>query len=1053
MLLSSAGQRRTVLLFSAFLLLTPFALPARAQEERWHELTARVEELHKRGKYAEAIPVAQQTVHIAESTFGPDHPNVASSLNDLALMYTEQGQYAEAEPLYKRALAMREKALGPEHTDVAKSLSGLGVLYLMQGRTADAEPLIKRALSILEKALGPDHPDVAATLNNLGGLYDDQGRYANAEPLFQRALTIREKALGPMHPDVAESVSGLALVYYHEGRYEEAESHYKRALAIFEKALGAEHPSVGVAANNLAALYDDQGRYAEAEQLYKRALAIVEKALGPDHPDVGTAMNNLGQLYYEQGRYADAETFYNHALKIHEKALGPDAPDVGIDLNNLAGVYDGQKRYEEAETLYKRALTISEKVLGPEHPEVATSLNNLAELYRKQRYFSEAEALYKRALAIREKVQGPEHPDVAMCLNNLAELYREQHQFSEAEPLFHRALAIREKAFGPEHPTASNSLNSLAVLYYQKKSPQLAANYFDRSLEALTRQFDYYFSYMSEKDRLAFLNTVSKRFPDYFNFCLSYRQQLPDLPGKMYDVILWEKGFVAQSVAAIRAQISSGGDKEALGFLDQLTAKKTQLARLLSAQPSDREQWRKQVDQLEQEANSLEQQLVRRSAALTEQKKLAHVSWRDVQKTLKQGEAAVEFVRFPYFDGEKATDKFCDVALVVTPENPQPTLIVLVDGKNSEDLEKGAMRNYRQRAGLQQAAGTSTTTFYDVFWKPLEPSLATATRIYLSPDGLLNQVSLGVVPDSTGKLLLENYDLRVVNSTKDILREKRGSSTNSAVLVGNPDFSLEETKQRNAKLALQKGVSAGLNSDMPPSSGMVRRALSRELVSGALPALPGTQVELTQIDSLLEKQKWQVQLYTGQQALKDSVTSVQHPRVLHIATHGFFQADQNLNLSGHFGVESHSALEDPMLRSGLFFAGANRTLAGQPASPDLDDGILTSYEATGLNLQGTELVVLSACGTGLGQVSAGEGVFGLRRALQVAGAEAVLLSMWSVPDRETQELMTLFYSNWLAGQDKHEALRKAQLQMRKTVKARYGKDSPFHWGAFVLVGE
>jgi len=322
------------------------------------------------------------------------------------------------------------------------------------------------------------------------------------------------------------------------------------------------------------------------------------------------------------------------------------------------------------------------------------------------------------------------------------------------------------------------------------------------------------------------------------------------------------------------------------------------------------------------------------------------------------------------------------------------------------------------------------------------------------------------------------------NSTKDLLREKRTAQENSAVLVGNPSFDLDAAKQRDAELALQESTasvttvsgsaaaatrpteaSQNLGSTIPTSTNTpmpaaapapfvgVRGGLSRDLRGGPLDPLPGAQIELQQINSLLENKKWLVQLYTGRQALKESVKRVQHPRVLHIATHGFFEADQDAKLSDRAGSDrTPSSLEDPMLRSGLFFAGANRTLAGESTPEDLDDGVLTAYEATGLNLQGTELVVLSACETGLGEVSAGEGVFGLRRALQVAGADSVLLSMWSVPDKETQELMTLFYKNWLSGQDKPTALRNAQLALRKTVTARYGKDSPYYWGAFVLVG-
>jgi CHAT domain-containing protein/Flp pilus assembly protein TadD len=1079
----SSNPRRATLFLFAFLILILCAPPATAQEARWRELTAQVEQLYKQGKYSDAIPVAQEALRVAESTFGPEDPNVATSLNNLADIYRKQGRYADAEPLVKRALTIREKVLGPDHPDVAESLSNLADLYYYLGRYAEAESLDKRALAIYEKTLGPEHPYVTGALNDLALLNGKQGRYAEAESLYKRALGIREKVLGPENADVAESLDDLAMLYDKQGRYAEAEPLDKRALAIREKILGPESPYVATSLNNLALLYDEQGRYAEAEPLDKRALAIYEKALGPEHPYVAASLNDLALLYHRLGRYAEAEPLYKRALTINEKVLGPDRAEVAQSLNNLAALNLNQGRYAEAEPLDKRALAIYEKTLGPEHPYVAISLDSLAELYFIQGRYAEAELLDRRALAIREKVLEPGHPYVATSLNNLALLYEEQGRYAEAEPLDKRALAIYEKTLGPEHPYVAISLHNLARLYYAEKSPRQAASYFDRSLAVLSRQFDYYFSYMSEKDRLAFLRTVSNRFPLYFNFCLNYREQLPALSGKMDDVVLWEKGFIAQSVAAVRAQIEASGDKDALNLLDQLAAKKTQLARLLQAQPKDREQWRKQVDQLEQEANDLEKELVKRSASLAEQKKLAHVSWRDVQKSLKLGEAAVEFIRFPCYDSKKLTDSSCYVALVVTPESSQPSLIVLVDAKDPNPLEKGALRNYRQNAGLQRVSTNEVNaTFYDVFWKPLQPALAGAKRIYLSPDGALNQISFAAVPDSDGKLLIERYDLRIVNSTKDLLREKRAASTNSAVLIGNPVFDLAPSKQREAELALQKNTpttaTAGASATATPSDPSastsatasasastpasanalapligVRGGLSRDFRGGALEALPATQIELQSIDSLLEKQNWRVQLFTEQNALKDSVKRVQRPRVLHIATHGFFEPDQDVNLSDRAGSNSTPAgLEDPMLRSGLFFAGANRTLAGEPTPPGLDDGILTAYEATGLNLQGTELVVLSACETGLGEVSAGEGVFGLRRALQVAGADSVLLSMWSVPDKETQELMTLFYSNWLSGKDKPTALRDAQLELRKTVTARYGKDSPFYWGAFVLVG-
>jgi tetratricopeptide (TPR) repeat protein len=1024
------------------LLLALFCVtPLAAQEERWNELNAQVVQLYQQNKFVEAVAPAQESLRIAEATFGAHHPNVAKSLNNLAELYRGQGHFADAEPLSKRALAIREEALGPDHPDVAYSLYCLALLYSDQGRYADAEPLSKRALAIREKALGPDHPDVAASLNNLAFLYTDQGRYADAEPLSRRALGIYEKVLGPDHPDVATAL------------------------------------------NNLAFLYTNQGRYADAEPLYKRALAIREKALDPDQRDVATSLNNLALLYSDQGRYADAEPLYKRALAIREKALGPDDSHVATSLNNLAELYREHGRYADAEPLYKRALGIYEKALGRDDSHVATSLNNLAVLYHNQGRYADAEPLYKRALGIYEKVLGPDHPDVATALNNLAFLHTNQGRYADAEPLYKRALGIYERALDPDHPAVSTLLNNLAGLFYAGGQPAQAAPFFDRAFEQLAKQFEYYFTYMSEKDRLAFLAIVQDRFHLYFSFCLTYRQQVPELAGKMYDTVLRQKGFVAQSAAALRAKIRASGDAEGLRLLDELTAKKGELAKLAGASaegdPQKQAARRKQIGELESEANDLEKELVKRSGALAEEKRLAHVTWQQVRDGLKKDEAAVEIVRFGFHDGKKWTPKFYYVALIVTPESQQPMLVALGEAKL---LEADPLRDYRLRAGLSGSRATRgviaaadqiennaappTTSFYQAFWKPIESSLGRARRIYVSTDGVLNQVALGVAPAGGGQLLFEKYDLRIVSNTKDVLRQRRAATANTAVVIGNPEFALDEAQQRVAVLALQKAEQAANTEKsekgqkaataepiLPTSAGVGQR--SRDLHGATLDPLPGTQKEAEAVAELLAQHRWGVQLYTQQNALEERVKRVQSPRVLHLATHGFFESDQEQkqkDQTAGLGYKRTSGLEDPMLRSGLYLTGANRTLAGGNSPADMDDGVLTAYESTQINLQGTELVVLSACETGLGKSQNGEGVFGLRRGLQEAGAEAVLMSMWSVPDRETQELMTLFYQKWLGGLDKHEALRQAQMKERDTVRQRYGKDLPYYWGAFVLVG-
>jgi len=226
---------------------------------------------YESGSYSAAEKPLTRSLMINEKVLGPDHPHVAISLNNLALLYYAQGKYAEAEPLYKQSLAIREKALGPDHPDVATSLNNLAELYRVQGKYAEVEPLYKQSLAIIEKALGPDHPDVAQSLNNLAGLYDTQGKDAEAEPLYKQSLAIIEKALGPDHPDVATSLNNLAGLYDTQGKDAEAEPLYKRSLSIWEKVLGPDHPNVAVVCKNMAKLYRKIGKKEEADKLEERA--------------------------------------------------------------------------------------------------------------------------------------------------------------------------------------------------------------------------------------------------------------------------------------------------------------------------------------------------------------------------------------------------------------------------------------------------------------------------------------------------------------------------------------------------------------------------------------------------------------------------------------------------------------------------------------------------------------------------------------------------------------------------------------------------------------
>ncbi len=1008
-------------------------------------------------KYQQAEVLYQQALGILEKALGPEHADVATVVSKLALVDDHLGKYAEAEPLFRRALGIDEKVLGEGNVAVATDLNNLAMLEEHQNHFAEAEPLFEHALSIDEKVLGPEHPDVANIIENLAEVAFNQSKYDRAEQLHQRAIAILEKVEGPGHTDVAHALDDLGSLYDQMGRYADAERLDRRAIAIQEKAEGPEHPDVANSLDGLATLFLDQGKYAEAEAMVQRELHIREKALGPDHPEVANALNNLAALYYKEGKYADAEPLYMRAFRIDLNVLGKDAPGVATDLNNLALDLQRENKPADARELFERALSIEEKALGPDSATVALSVGNLATLDIEEGKYAEAEPLARRALGIDEKTAGAESPAVAVDLNNLAALLAKQGRYADAAPLYQRVLGIQEKLLGPDHPDLAVTLTNLGLFYeYQDKYAE-AEPLFLRAFDNLFQQFQYNFTYMTEKERLGFLDTVANDFPAYFSFVHRFRDKDPQLIGSMYNLLLWEKGFIAGSVADMRRQIELSGDAEALKLLGQLTEKRTELAALLNVQAQDRDQWRKQIDQLRGEADELEKALVARSSTFAERKKLDRSTWQQVRDALQPGEAAVEFARFRFYDGAWS-DKSYYAALVVTRESKdEPQYIFLGENAQIEGDAITHFRNQLQTRGVameEPAAALPGQDAYGLIWKPLEAALSGKTRVYVSPDGILNQLPLGIIAGPDGKLEMEKFDLRLVSSTRDILRAASVHGADSALLVGNPVFALSQEEQRAAeqKLSLPQREQQGETAS--PAAGEVSRDQGTATV---LPPLPGTGAEVNAIAELMRQRQWKTGVYTGDLALKRVVEQTDSPRVVHLATHGFFLPDQQIKASeleaGQLGEKQPSGLEDPMLRSGLYFAGADRTLAGKPSAEDVDNGVLTAMEAANLNLRGTELVVLSACNTGQGDVKNGEGVFGLRRALEEAGAQNVLMSLWSVPDQETLELMRRFYTHWLAGTEIHAALRQAQLEMREKVKAEHeGRDLPYFWGAFVLVG-
>jgi len=995
-------------------LLTLFAnvllgVPSFAQKNEKNEaaaLDAKVIQLYQAGKYADAIPLAQRSVAIRERTLGPNHPDLAGSLNLLAALYLGQGRYTDAEPLFQRALAIREKAFGPEHLAVAESLSNLAALYDGQGRYADAEPLYKRSLAIREKALGPDHPDVAATLNNLARLYVDQGRAAVAEPLYKRALSIREKALGPDNPAVAQALNNLAELYWNQGRYADAEPAMKRALAIIEKSLGPDHPNVVPSLNALATLYQTQGRYADAESLFKRALAVGEKALGPEHPDVAALLGNLAVVYQGEGRYADAETAYRRSLAIREKVLGQNHPDVATALSNLATLYQVQSRYADAEPLARRALAIRDKALGPDHPDVAAALTNLAELYTSQGRYADAEPLYKRALVIDEKALGPDHPSVAMALNNLAALYQKQGRFADALPFAQRVIgngralpavalpvlfgAAHDKLI-PAQTALDDSLNvveraaqTAAASAIGQLAVRLAAGS-DRLAQLVRKDQDL----AAEADTLdkTILAAVSKE-PSQRNAAAEQkiRERLAAI-GKERDAL--QKLFAGDFP-----------DYAALSSPQPLTAKEIQAllsddeALLVFAAAGDKESY---VFALTRD--SVDWKPIPLGGDALAQRVAAFRRGLDVDMMADQDALDAMKVKRELFDLGTANALYTSLIGPVEP---------LVKGKHSllvVPFGPLTALPFHLLVTEQPPLPKPTVSSGSITAQDMAP--------YRDAAWLAKRQAVSVLPSVASLKALRQF-------------ARKDPAAKPMIGFGDPVFGAisAPAAQRAVKRPVVRSLATGSYADFWRGAGVDRSRLSQ-----ALPQLPDTADELKAVALRLGAPFTDIHL--GRDASEASVkrAPLADYRIVYFATHGLVAGD----IKG---------VAEPSLAL---------TIPAQPS--ELDDGLLTASEVAQLKLN-ADWVVLSACNTIAGDKPGAEALSGLARAFFYAGARALLVSHWAVASDAATRLTTATFDILKADPKlgRAEALRRA-MQAYLDDPAQPRNAYPAIWGPFSIIGE
>ena len=794
----------------------------------------------------------------------------------LALEKGASGTYEMTLLEMRAATEVERRLVEPHSLDVqVKALSG--------AREYDkAIQIADRAATLYENVLGPDDPQLADALDSLSSLYREERQYAKAEPLRIRALAIREKALGPDDLEVAGSLNRLAVLYNESGQYTKAEPLYVRSLAIFEKARGPEAPDVALELMDLAFLYADMGQFAKAEPLLIRALAIREKALAPDDTGIADSLNNLASLYDEMGQYAKAEPLFLRSLAIKEASIGPESSGYGSALANLGTLYDDMGLPAKAEPFFIRALAIYEKVYGPDHLRVALTVNNLATVYRNTGQYSKAEPLYLRSIAFYEKTFGPEHPRLALVLHNLATLYAEMGETAKAEPLFLRALAIREKALGPENPEVARTLNQLAALDLAKSDLGGALGLRARAGDVREAEVRHNLTSGSVQAKRLYLAQTQNETDLTLTIQAACAPTNSEALRVALTQVLRRKGRALDALVDQLDVLARSGSAEDRRLLGDLAGARTELAGLTLRQPGREgiDQHLKDVAEAVRRVDDLEAKASAQSSRMRAE--LGPITFDAVRAAIPAGATLVEFATYRPYEAKART--YGGTRYVVYTLTTDGTVRWADLGEAAPIEAAVAALRDALRSGadgklseVEKVVKPRARALDTLVFAPVRGLLGASTRLLMAPDGQLSLVPFDALVDENGRYATERYEISNLTSGRDLLRlATRGESRQPSAIIANPNFGSVKDGVATERLLVVESRS------QDQASATTADVLARAY----FPPLPGTKAEAEALPRLLPGAR----VLTGEAATKQALTALSGPRVLHLATHGFFLA-------------------------------------------------------------------------------------------------------------------------------------------------------------------
>ncbi len=799
--------------------------------------------------------------------------------------------------------------------------------------------------------------------------------------------------------------------------YDDALLYYLKALSL-SKEYPVQDLNILELFRNISYIFSEKGNHNSSIQYCIEGIKYIEHAQIPDSLLLADFYGKIGINYLQLNNSDKAFDFLLSCYNIQKKLLGLENEKVAVSLVNLANCYHTIQDIESAISAYKDALLILQTIDETNTQPYIKALNGIAVCYIDINDYQNAIFYLEKAVELNELLG--DTLGMAYVYNNISLLYIKLEEFEKA--LVYGSLAL-------EYCSNGNNLEprklTLASVVYSNQSLSFAKlekydSAFSNGYISLQLGLDYFNinrSRLNEDELVLFKNQLNNSFQILCNLISSNYSNILSVANSYCQI----NGLVYSNKKEIREFISDRDEKDLLNISSIVEGSDFR-------------------NEKNEHSQNIEMSINNSTVDSTNIGRVVILN--DITKHLKTNEVLIQILRFSIYDfpSNNWTDSVNYVAFI-TDSNYSLSYHVFMP--NANQLENKFYSEYSKSAiGKNVEYREIDKTSYNHFWKAIADKIGEYKTVYVSLGGIYNNINLNTLYNpETGKYLIEEKDLRIVNSARDFVlskeREKKQYTSTTSALYGFPDFNGNTTSLFDSTdyLASKRDLSS-----------MWIDSLTR----GGFKAspLPATKVEVEQIASTFQKNGWKVTTYTCENASETNIKKEDSPRVLHVATHGYFFEDIPLDTvdSRFLGMERNRVVQDPMLRSGLLFTGANKTLQGEEVKGE--NGLLSAAEASLLDLRKTELVVLSACETGKGETKSGEGVYGLRKAFADAGAQNIIMSLWKVDDKVTQEFMTTFYSNWLGDKSTiRVAFNKTQLE----IKAKYPQ--PYYWGAFILVGE